>query len=315
MALTRAWSEALPTDDNYGYEIDDYMRQSRTDVRERAAVQHKAYADETGHTDVGEHKPGECTIVKIGAKSTFPTPATTTAGCLAIATDEGNQAYYWSGTAWVKCQEPVLITGNQTIAGAKTFSGAVVLNAISTVKDGSIMSTSGAPTTDAMIANKKYVDDQIAALQRRIVQVVNTQSGSLGTGTTIMPRDDSIPQISEGDEYMTLAITPTSATNKLKIEVVWNGCSSVGSTDITVALFKGTDADALACASDVSYGQNDSMQIAFTHYMTAGTTDAITFRVRAGMKAAGTTTFNGEATGRLYGGVMASSITITEIRV
>ena len=43
--------------------------------------------------------------------------------------------------------------------------------------------------------------------------------------------------------------------------------------------------------------------------MTAGTVSAITFKVRAGMTAAGTTTFNNNT----YGGVMASGITIPEI--
>ena len=54
--------------------------------------------------------------------------------------------------------------------------------------------------------------------------------------------------------------------------------------------------------------------VTFTHYMTAGTTSATTFKVRAGADGAGTTTTNGGAgMGRFFGGVMASSITITEI--
>ena len=161
MALTRPWQEAYPDNDNYGFELDDYQRQIRTDVRERLAVQHKAYLDETGHTDVGEHTPGECTVSYVGLKSAFPTPATTTKGCVAIATDEGNQQYYWTGSAWSKVQEPMMITGDQIIAGAKTFSGAVTLSAVSNIKNGTVLSSSDAPTTDPMIPNKKYVDDQI----------------------------------------------------------------------------------------------------------------------------------------------------------
>ena len=55
--------------------------------------------------------------------------------------------------------------------------------------------------------------------QARLVQVVNTQTGAVATGTTVMPIDDTIPQNTEGDQYMTLAITPTHASNKLLIEV------------------------------------------------------------------------------------------------
>ena len=56
----------------------------------------------------------------------------------------------------------------------------------------------------------------------------------------LLPFDDTIPQITEGDEFMTLAITPKSSSNKLKIDVIVNGASSA-SGDITIALFVGTD--------------------------------------------------------------------------
>ena len=52
------------------------------------------------------------------------------------------------------------------------------------------------------------------------VQVVNVMDSALATGTTVMVYDDTIPQNTEGDEYMTLAIIPTNSSNKLLIEVV-----------------------------------------------------------------------------------------------
>lgn len=152
-----------------------------------------------------------------------------------------------------------------------------------------------------------------AAETGTIVQIVNTQTGAVATGSTVMPSDDSIPQNTEGDEYMTLAITPTSATNKLKIDVVWHGDSSGAQDCMTVALFQDTTANALACVGQYTTGENDNMTIVFSHYMTAGTTDETTFKVRAGLAQAGTTTFNGRSSSRLYGGISASSITITEI--
>ena len=53
----------------------------------------------------------------------------------------------------------------------------------------------------------------------KVVQVVHVQDGASATGTTTHPIDDTIPQNTEGDEYLTLAITPTNASNKLLIEV------------------------------------------------------------------------------------------------
>lgn len=144
-----------------------------------------------------------------------------------------------------------------------------------------------------------------------IVQVVNYQTGEVATGTTTIPRDDTIPQNNEGDEYMTLAITPTSATNKLKIEVVFYGAhDNGGGGNFIVALFVDTTANALAAVGD--QGDAHEAVVPLIYYMDAGTTDMRTFKVRAG-GFAGTLTFNGIDGGRLYGGVAASSITITEI--
>ena len=155
----------------------------------------------------------------------------------------------------------------------------------------------------------------IANIPTKIVQVVNTQTGAVATGTTAVPADDTIPQITEGIEFMTLAITPTSATNKLKIEVVFIGSHSVAANWVTVALFQDTTTNALAATSFVVTATGDVHTAIFTHYMTTGTTSATTFRVRAGGETASTTTFNGSVGAREGGGVYASSITITEIKV
>lgn len=146
----------------------------------------------------------------------------------------------------------------------------------------------------------------------KIIQVVNTITGAVNSGATIMPHDDTIPQITEGDQYMTLAITPNNTSNLLKIEVVLNFAHSVGDRQVT-ALFQDATAGALAAAAKHKIADSDS-QVIFTHWMAAGTVAETTFRVRSGLAVAGTTTFNGLSTTRRLGGVMASSITITEIQ-
>lgn len=148
-----------------------------------------------------------------------------------------------------------------------------------------------------------------------VVQIVNTQTSSMSTGTTVIPYDNTIPQNNEGDQYMTLAITPTSATNKLKIDVVAVTSNATLDQAIIVALFQDTTADALACAwgGSVSGSVDNRPTITFSYYMTAGTTSATTFKVRIGGQA-GTITFNGSG-GVAYFGVLTSSITITEIAV
>ena len=163
-----------------------------------------------------------------------------------------------------------------------------------------------------------FLDDTTAAAFKTttlasgdIVQVVNTQTGAVATGSTALPYDDTIPQITEGDEYMTLAITPNSATNILKIDVVIHGATTA--IGFGAALFR--DATAGALAAGFIYRPADYRGIiTFRYYIVAGSVSVTTFRVRAG-GASGTFTLNGVSAGRKYGGVLASSITITEIQV
>lgn len=178
-------------------------------------------------------------------------------------------------------------------------------------------------TSGEFLQTKGAADDPVWVAPTGVVQVVNVMDGAVDTGTTEIPGDDTIPQQGtspaftdgEGDEYMTLAVTPTSATNKLKIDVVFNCSPSVAKT-IVLGLFQDATAGALAVTSETVDVNTGLITLIITHYMTAGTTSETTFKVRAGAVTAGATlTFNGQSSGRLFGGVMASSITITEIKV
>ena len=163
--------------------------------------------------------------------------------------------------------------------------------------------------------NVDTLQDKAGAFEHaRLVQVVNTETGALATGTTNAVADDSIPQNSEGTEFMTLAITPTHASNKLLIEVVGNFAIN-GSDNLIMALFQDTTANALAAVQWFTSGSGHSQQINLNHFMTAGTTSSTTFKIRAGETGSNTVTFNGAGGSRVFGGNGCSSITISEIRV
>jgi len=147
-----------------------------------------------------------------------------------------------------------------------------------------------------------------------IVQVVNVQTGTVASGTTTMALDNTIPQKTEGNEFMTLAITPTSSSNKLLIEVSIQLDKNNGNTYM-VALFQDSTANALAGIFTGGRGSGQSEYNSFKHFMTAGTTSATTFKVRAGSDGSGTITFNGRGGSAMFGGVSVSSITISEIAV
>ena len=147
-----------------------------------------------------------------------------------------------------------------------------------------------------------------------LVQTVNTQTGAVQTGTTTIPFDNTIPQNTEGTQVLSLAITPTSATNFLIISVVLNFSYSIVNT-VSFALFQDSTANALAASAEYGSTATGMINSGLVHKMTAGTTSATTFKVRIGGESAGTVTLNGYSGSQIFGGVMTSSMTITEYTV
>ena len=148
----------------------------------------------------------------------------------------------------------------------------------------------------------------------KVLQMVYVYTGAYATGSTTMPFDDTIPQNTEGNEVMTLAITPTSASSKLLINVDVCGSSDVQG-NWTAALFRDSTANALTAtqvkASNVTADQNDHCHLSWV--ADSNSTSATTFKVRCGQHNAGAWYFNGENGSRLFGGVANSGITIMEI--
>ena len=148
------------------------------------------------------------------------------------------------------------------------------------------------------------------------LQTVGVMDSAVATTTSTIASDDSIPQNTEGAEAFTLAITPNHANNKLLIHA-FCGCisSSENSRRLIIALFKDSVSDALAASyADFQASGTGEQGVDLTHFMTAGSTSTITFKLRFGANSTGTTTFNGSSGARLMGGVMATGMTITEIK-
>lgn len=174
----------------------------------------------------------------------------------------------------------------------------------------SISGTSGiqtsSVTTTTPIAKTSGGTNTATSIQ--LVQSLISTLGTVATGTTVIPQDDTIPQNTEGDQYLSLSITPVNATSTLEIEVL---IFLSGAGNPIAALFQ--DSTASALASGIAFSSaNWTEGIRIKHTMTAGTTSATTFKVRAGTGSAGTTTVNGVTSARLFGGSMVSSITIKE---
>ena len=148
-----------------------------------------------------------------------------------------------------------------------------------------------------------------------IIQVVNVLSGDVATGTTTFV-NGSIPNNSQGTEFMTLAITPTNASNKLFIQIIAQMAHTSTTAAMHGGLYQDTTSNALAAMGSAKNGAaNNESVCVLNHFMTAGTTSATTFKFRGGAINSGTTTFNGRSGAVIFGAAPKSSMTITEIAV
>lgn len=242
--------------------------------------------------------------IKFGSTTLFDT------GALAItsAGDWNIEGYIIrTGSATQKCI--VEFNSNETAL----TGGADYVDATEDLTTSLTLKATGEATDDNDVVQKFQIAEKgggTAAGSSVVVKQVNTQTGASSLGTTTIPIDDTIPQNTEGTEFMTLAITPASATNILKIEVVAFGAPASAQW-VIAALFQDSTANALASGFHYSSTGDGGVGIKFSYEMVAGTTSATTFKVRIGASS-GNYRFNGNASSRLLGGVLASSITITE---
>lgn len=151
------------------------------------------------------------------------------------------------------------------------------------------------------------------ALPGDTIQSARTDTGAVATGSTSIPYDDTTPQNTEGDQYMTQAITPKSGANLLDVFLGAEFGNS-GTTNATVmALFVDSVSSALKVSTVTNPALNNTSQTVLYHRAQAVTTSATTFKLRAGTNNGATLTFNGAAAGRLFGGTVNSFMQISEI--
>ena len=145
-----------------------------------------------------------------------------------------------------------------------------------------------------------------------VVQSVISTSSVVSADVTAMPDDNTIPQNTEGYQYLSVSITPKSTTNRLFIEVLIHGFASANNS-WSAALFQDDVVDALTAAKVVTTPNTNVLPLYFAWEMAAGTVSSTTFKVRAGQAAGATFTFNGQAGADWFGGVLNSYIRVTEI--
>jgi len=221
----------------------------------------------------------------------------------------------------------VTLTGSQTLTNktltSPTINTATISNPTLLTDTVSEFTSAAGVTVDGVLlkdakVNGSYITDSTVANTQLAagvsVQTVYTLSSAVATGTTLIPNDDTIPQNTEGTEFMTLSITPKSATNVLVIEAFVDVSHSVAASFLFAALFQDSTANALAAGDALQATATGTFTVAVRHAMVAGTTSSTTFKIRGGSSAAGTVTLNGSGGTRRFGAIPKSSMLITEYK-
>lgn len=188
--------------------------------------------------------------------------------------------------------------GAETIDGAATFTLSNQYEAIMLVCTGSAW----------------LIEDTLLQSAATYPKIAYASDSSFNSGVGVIPNDDTIPQNTEGNQFLSISYTPLSAANILVIEVTAYLSTSLQDS-CTGAIFQDSIVNALAATKVNSAYAGAPSTITIRYVTTAGSTSARTYYFRAGATA-GTTYFNsdGNTGARKLGGVASSFITVTEIK-
>lgn len=201
MAFTRDWDESTPTDLTYARDIDNYMRNVREDLSDRlkamvygltagentlaAHLQFAQFYDQpsvaqpsasygrlyikSGELFYQDASGNEKQLTTAGVVTIVGGVDITLATLLAtILNDTYLQGLDQAGTGAV---DIIKVTATDTLE----------LGAITKLPDESVLATAAAPTADAMLANKKYVDDQLDTRDFGAWTQLDSLGGTLAT--------------------------------------------------------------------------------------------------------------------------------------
>jgi ribosomal protein L11 len=149
-------------------------------------------------------------------------------------------------------------------------------------------------------------------LPGQVVQIARSDVGTVATGTTQTPIDNTIPQNTEGDQYLSKAITPTSACNILNASAALQLAVSTAA-NVCVAMFRDSTANAIASMLSTISNTAYSLGININTSFLANSAVTTTLKVRAGQPGVNTMTINGNAGAGVFGGTMNSYLELREI--
>jgi len=292
-----------------------------------------------GNLQVSENKGGYFGIRSSDYGRTFMFNAVASG----IYKDSGAWAWYFddSGVLQVGSVPGAKVTG--TVASATNATNATNLNnqpasyyqtaatAITTsnigVQSVSYATTSGSAANAGMLNSQPGSFYQNAsnlnagtlpvtvALPGSIIGYASATTGAVVMCNVTIPRDDTIPQRTEGTQVLSISYAAKRSNSKIVIRAFVQGQPTNAGTTVS-ALFQSGNLNAIAAATHtISADGNYPAPISIMGEFSPGSTTSITYSLRVGRADAGQIFYvNGTNAGtRVFGGVAATYLTIEEI--
>lgn len=252
-----------------------------------------------------------CTLVYVGTSPVVPTLRFTEAPTLGLPF-EAEMGYAVSmptpGTATVGTTQ----LADNSVTTAKIVDKAITLAKQADIATASIMGRKSAGTGSQEILSGADVRDNITPAGAVIDRAYNEYVTNAAI-TALIPLDDTVPQNTEGTQILSATITPKSITNRLRIRV-----SVVGTTIATSAMIATVFSDLSANALSARYVTIDTAnferEINFEVEFVPASTSARTITCRVGPGSGTTVYMNGNASGRIFGGVSKCTLIVEEIK-
>lgn len=156
-----------------------------------------------------------------------------------------------------------------------------------------------------LITNGSGVPSLVSASVNR--QVIRTPVTTLATGTTLCVLSTLPITNTQGDQYISQAITPTVIGSIIEIEVQLYCGTTVAGDHIIAGIFQGSTVNAICGASDFLTAGGAGVVLTLKTWITTTSLSPITFAVRMGGSSAGTRTLN-----QYFGSTANSYMKLTE---
>lgn len=131
--------------------------------------------------------------------------------------------------------------------------------------------------------------------------------------TTLTPMDDTIPQVTEGTQILSVALTPKNTTNRLRVTIMGSGTREAGAGS-AISVHVHVNGAANASYAFPVYAPDNTLPNPFSGVFeyVPGAASLQTITVRIGNNSGGLR-INGTGSGRLYGGVGRTCVLVEEI--